>query len=117
MEKGGDFHTRLKWLINQYVLITYKITEKYPKHELYGLVSQDRRASVSVMLNCIEGYARMRQKVHKNFLETAFASLKESMYVKYLACQLNYINKSEYMKVYSLKDEIGAMLYKTITRL
>ena len=108
------FHSRLKKLIHEYILLTYKSTQKYPVDEKFGLTSQDRRAAVSIMLNYIEGYARVKLLVMLNFYETAFGSLKESIYCRYLAKELKYIDDSEYNQALKLKDEIGAMLYKTI---
>lgn len=107
------FHDRLKVLIHEYVLLSYKLSAKYPPDERFGLVSQDRRASVSVMLNYVEGYARMRDAVKLNFYETSFGSLKESIYVKFLAKVLKFITEEEYQKARSLENEISAMLYST----
>lgn len=117
MEHNTDkhfFHDRLKDLIHQYVLLSYKLTKKYPTDERFGLISQDRRASVSVMLNYIEGYARMREAVKLNFYEISFGSLKESIYAKFLAMNLEYIYKEDYEKARVLENEISAMLYKTL---
>jgi four helix bundle protein len=110
----GQFHSRLKKLIHTYVLETYRLAKKYPKEERYDLISQDTRASVSVMLNYIEVYARMKDGVKLNMFETSYASLKESIYVKFLAKELAYISESNYKIVLDLKNEIGAMLYSTI---
>ena len=46
----------------------FEISKSFPKEEVYGIVSQLRRAALSVVLNYVEGYARGRNKVHKNFL-------------------------------------------------
>ncbi|MBI4653213.1 four helix bundle protein [Candidatus Kuenenbacteria bacterium] len=40
--------------------MVYKITKKFPKDELYGVTSQIRRSSLSIILNYIEGYARRK---------------------------------------------------------
>ncbi len=112
--KEESFHEALKKYIHQYVLLTYKQTEKFPKHELYGLVSQDRRAAVSIMLNYVEGYARGKLGQMNNQYEMSFASLKESIYCKYLAKELEYITEDEYKEAFKLKEKIGAMLYGTI---
>ena len=112
--KEESFHDTLKRLIHEYILLTYKHTKKYPKDERYGLTSQDRRASVSIMLNYVEGFARMKFGAMTNHYEISFASLKESIYVRFLAKELKYINVNEYKEAFVLKDRIGAMLYKTI---
>jgi len=53
-----DFHQDFKKIIHEYVRQVYNVTKNFPKNELYGVVSQLRRAAVSVILNYIEGYAR-----------------------------------------------------------
>lgn len=111
------FHKKLKGLIHQYILLTYKLTQKYPSEEKFGLTSQQRRAAVSVMLNYIEGYSRMRNKMTLNQFETAYASLKESLYACFLGSELGYIKRQEFSEAYILEDEIGAMLYKTIEKM
>ena len=55
-----SFHNELKKNIHEYIKLVYKLTKNFPAEELYGVVSQLRRASMSVMLNYVEGYARRR---------------------------------------------------------
>ena len=86
----------------------------YPHDERFGFISQDRRAALSVMLNYVEGYARIKQKVMINFFEISFGSLKESIYCRFLAMNLEYISESDYKKAHILKEEIAPMLYSTI---
>ncbi|MFZ2190176.1 MAG: four helix bundle protein [Candidatus Magasanikiibacteriota bacterium] len=112
--KEGNFHDELKRFIHEYVLLSYIHTKKYPVDERYGLTSQDRRASVSVMLNYVEGFARMKFGVMVNQFEIAYASLKESIYCRFLSKELNYISEEEYKQALILKEKIGKMLYGTI---
>lgn len=110
-----QFHEKLKQKMNDYVHLVYKITRFFPREEVYGATSQLRKASLSVILNYIEGYARMRNKVHKNFLEISYGSLKESSYLLDFANEESYISDLEdYNTAKALADEIGAMLWKTI---
>lgn len=109
-----SFHDVLKEKTHNYVLLTYKHTKKYPGDEKYGLTSQDRRAAVSVMLNYVEGFARMKFGPMTNQFEIAFASLKESIYCRFLAKELKYITVEEYAEALVLKNKIGGMLYGTI---
>jgi len=112
--KNGYFHEKLKQNIDEYIHLVYKLTKKFPKEELYGVVSQLRRAVLSIMLNYIEGFARRKIKVNLNFLETAYGSLKESKYLLYFSFKEKYLSKQEYLKAMKLAEEIGAMLWKTI---
>ncbi|TRZ80360.1 four helix bundle protein [bacterium] len=102
--------------MDEFVHLVYKITKNFPKEEIYGTTSQLRRAALSVILNYIEGYARKRQKVYKNFLEISYGSLKESKYLIYFSLKENYLNKEDYQKANKLSDEIGAMLWTTMKK-
>lgn len=109
-----NFHDELKLKMHEYVRWVYKITRNFPKEELYGVTSQIRRASLSVILNYIEGFARRRGencKVYKNFLEIAYGSLKESKYLLFFSLEEQYINQEEYNFGLELNDKIGKMLW------
>lgn len=111
------FHDDLKKYIHEYVKFVYFITKKFPKDELYGVVSQFRRSAMSVMLNYVEGYARNctnKNKVYTNFLEISYGSLKESKYLLFFSLDVKYITKEEYYKGLELVDKIGAMIWSLI---
>ena len=55
----------------------YKITSTFPKEEIYGLVSQMRRAAISISINIAEGAARNSRKEYTRFLNISLASLAE----------------------------------------
>jgi len=55
----------------------YKLTEKFPKHELYGLVSQMRRSSISIPSNIAEGFRRYHNKEYRQFLYISLGSCAE----------------------------------------
>ena len=66
---------------------------------------------MSVVLNYIEGYARGKGKVHKNFLEISYGSLKESKYLLDFSFRETYISKDIHEKAAKMAEEIGAMLW------
>ena len=115
--KPETYHEKLKRQMDEYVHLVYKLTRKFPKEEIYGVTSQLRRASLSVILNYIEGYARGKNKVHKNFLEISYGSLKESKYLLHFSLVENFLSKTDYEKAIKLSDDIGAMLWGIIRKL
>lgn len=115
--KQETFHEKLKREMDEYVHLVYSLTIKFPKEELYGVTSQLRRAALSVILNYIEGYARGRDKVHKNFLEISYGSLKESKYLLHFSLVEKYLSERDYEKAIVLTENIGAMLWGIIRRI
>jgi four helix bundle protein len=70
--KLETYHEKLKKSMDEFVHSVYGSTKSFPKEEMFGVISQIRRASLSIILNYIEGYARGKDKVHKNFLEISY---------------------------------------------
>ena len=103
--------------MDEYVHLVYALSRKFPKEELYGATSQLRRAALSVILNYIEGYARVKDKVHKNFLEISYGSLKESKYLLHFSFSEKFLSKTDYEKTIKLAEDIGAMLWGIIRKL
>ena len=114
---SSTFHEKLKKIMDEYAQLAYTFTKKFPKDELYGMISQLRRAALSVILNYVEGYARRKIKVKLNFFEISYASLKETKYLLYFSLKQKYIQHNEYKKIISMAEEIGAMLWRTIENL
>ncbi len=107
----------LKKKAHAFNLLTYRLTEKFPRSELYGTISQLRRAAISVMLNFLEGHARFKPKVKLNFFEISYGSSKECKYLLFFALEKKWIIKAEYKEAFELADSIGAMLWKMISGL
>ena len=99
------------------VLEIYKLTSEFPKHEIYGLISQMRRASVSVPSNIAEGSGRRSPGDFCRFLYYASGSLTELETQLYLSGELGYADKKV---VSELKKEIIILrkqIYATIRSL
>jgi four helix bundle protein len=75
---------------HQFVLAIYRMTAGFPKHELFGLTNQLRRASVSVAANIAEGFKRRGKADKARFLNIAQSSLEECRYYLILTKDLQY---------------------------
>ena len=107
----NSFHGKLRLKMDEYAHLIYKVTKKFPKDELFGITSQLRRSGLSVVLNYIEGYARIREKVHRHFLNISYGSLKESKYLLHFSFKEGYLEENDFKKLLELSNEIGAMLW------
>ena len=101
-------------LAHQFTLEVYRVSEKFPSSEMYGLTSQLKRSASSVPTNIIEGQARQYKKEFVQFLYIAKGSLEESDYQLLLAKDLGYISIKEYEKLEDICIRIKMMLYKLI---
>ncbi len=95
---------------NELVLLIYKVTRKFPKEELFGLVSQIRRCVISVPANIVEGYGRKTDKGKLQFYYIARGSLNELEYYIDLSRQLEYVSEMEHKEISGLRDDVGKLL-------
>lgn len=91
-------------------LLIYRLSEKFPKSEIYCLTSQLRRAAVSVPSNIAEGYGRGSRKEYLQFLSIAQGSLKELETQVILAQRLQYAKEEESEELLLLSETVGKML-------
>jgi four helix bundle protein len=94
----------------------YKHTEKFPANEQYGLVSQIRRAAVSIPANLAEGAARQSRKESVNHLHIARGSLSELDTLLELAMELGYLLHEEHAPLDGDMIKIDRMLNGLIRR-
>lgn len=111
------YREKLSTLMDKLVHKVYDYTLHFPQHEVFGLTSQLRRASISIVLNYIEGYARKRKAVIKNFTEISFGSLKETQYLIEFSYKRKYLTNNEFIELKSISDEIARMLWTSLTKL
>lgn len=96
------------WQIaHRWVLDIYKLTESFPKQELFGLTSQLRRAAVSVPANFAEGFKRVGLADKLRFYNIAQASLEECRYYLILSRDLHYGDATE---LRNRADQVSRML-------
>jgi len=93
----------------------YKLTEKFPSSEQYGLTNQMRRAVISISSNIAESYRRYHKKEKKQILSVAFGSGAE------LESQIEITKelfpKLDFSRIDSLLDEVMKILNNFMKRL
>lgn len=98
----------------------YKLTEDFPKSELYCLTSQIRRAAISIPSNIAEGTSRKSFKDQARYSEIAFGSLIELLNQLIIANNLNYINNETLnltrIEVEKISRQINALKNSQIER-
>ena len=97
---------------HELVLKIYKITEDFPSEEKFVLVSQMRRASVSIPADIAEGFKKYGLKDKRNFYNIAQGSLEELRYYLILSKELGYCENTD--EFHELIENIGKMLYRLI---
>lgn len=88
----------------------YKVTDSFPKDERFGLISQIRRASVSVAANIAEGAGRRSDKEFLNFLSMSQGSASEVETELLIAFRLGYLSEEGFQSLMQKMDEIGRMI-------
>lgn len=81
---------------HQLVLLIYKLTKLFPKEELFGLVSQMRRAAVSITSNIAEGFCRQSYKEKVQFYSVALGSVSELQNQIQIARDVGFLTESHY---------------------
>jgi four helix bundle protein len=102
------FREVLAWQsAHRFALEIYTLTGGFPRHELYGLTAQFRRAAISIPANIAEGFKKRSKLDKARFLNQAQGSLEECKYYLLLAHDLGYGN-SEVCR--ELSEEVGRLL-------
>ena len=92
------------------VIRVYDATQDFPKHELYGLVNQMRRAAVSIPSNIAEGKGRLTDRDRAHFFSQARGSLLELETQILIAQELTFIGESDSRRLLEMSAEVGRML-------
>src|SRR5947208_7214157 len=106
-----DFRELKVWgKAHEITLLCYKLTAKFPKDELTGLVSQIRRCSASIPANIAEGCGRAGNSELHRFLQIACGSASELEYHFLLARDLGYLEPQSYSSMLTKMLEMKRML-------
>jgi four helix bundle protein len=94
----------------EFSLTIYELTSEFPKHELYGMTSQMRRAAVSIASNIAEGSARSTKKDFNQFVLIAKGSLCELQTQLIISNRLGYVTAQRIAVAERQAQEIAQML-------
>jgi four helix bundle protein len=97
--------------------LLYKMTQKFPREETFGLTSQVRRAGVSVASNIAEGYGRGTKGEYRNFLGMARGSALEIQTQLVIAGTLGFGDPLQIAQAEELAEETSKMLWTIAHRL
>jgi four helix bundle protein len=115
MKPSQTFKDLIVWQkAHAFVLTIYQTSEKFPKHELYGLTSQLRRAAVSIASNIAEGFKKRGKADKARFYNMSQGSLEECRYYLILIHDLNY---SDTKKLTEQLEEVSRLLESYVTKL
>jgi four helix bundle protein len=113
MNKIENFRDLEVWKkAHQLALAVYRMTKDFPADERFGLISQMRRAAVSIPANIAEGFKRMGKAEKARFYNISEASLEELKYFFILSKDLEYIRDNT--QVTNDAEVISKMLYRLV---
>lgn len=95
---------------DEFVVRIYSATIDFPRAERYGLTSQIRRAAVSMPTNIVEGCARESDRGFARFLEIAFGSARETIYLVDLASRLQMLDPTRAKELTLFGGRVAAAL-------
>ena len=118
MSKIKGFRDLDVWKLGKTIALSvYRISDRFPQHELYGLSAQLRRSAVSIPSNIAEGFNRYHNKEEHQFLYTALGSCAEVETQLELATELGYLNGQERDQLLEFLDHETRMLRNLIKKL
>ena len=94
------------------VLETYRATERFPRHELYGITSQTRRAAFSAAANIAEGSAKHGPREFRRYLDISIGSLSELAFALRLARDLEILPREDWLRLEELRRRTGFLVWR-----
>lgn len=107
----SNYHKLILWQkADELAFLIYEASKGFPKHEMFGITSQLRRAALSVPTNIVEGYSRRGRKEYKYFINIALGSINETEYLFGFCHKLGYVAE-DCSRINGLIDEVKRLLY------
>ena len=106
-----SFENIITWQkAHQFTCLVYRITQRFPEDEKFGLTSQFRRAAVSIGANVAEGYKKLSKADKLRFFNISEGSLAECQNYIILSKDLGFLDKDDYILLHESAAEVGRLL-------
>jgi four helix bundle protein len=103
----------LAWKVaHELALDIYRVTERWPRSELYGLTSQARRAALSIPTNIAEGVAKAGPREFRRFLDMCLGSASELSYLLLFSRDRGLLSLAEWEQLDSKRNRVGQLLWR-----
>lgn len=110
-QKIRNFSDLLAWQeAHRCALKVYEVTRAFPKDEMFGLVSQMRRAAVSITSNIAEGFGRKTSPDKRQFYNVAGVSIAEIQSQLFLARDLGYLDEATHELLFQMTESAYRLL-------
>ena len=97
-------------LSKRFAVLVYRSTAEFPDTERFGLISQLRRAAISVISNLAEGCSRSSKKEQARFYEIAYGSMMEVIAQLLISNELGFMELKEYIRIRNNAEKITFMI-------
>jgi four helix bundle protein len=95
---------------HELALLVFRMTDKFPRTDQFGIVSQVRRSASSVAANIAEGFGRGTTREFLRSLQIARGELEETRYFMFLSCDLGKISREENARIDAGCDSTGRLI-------
>ncbi|OGB90907.1 hypothetical protein A2625_07700 [candidate division WOR-1 bacterium RIFCSPHIGHO2_01_FULL_53_15] len=110
-DKIKDFTDLEVWKCgHEFVIEIYKVTQTFPRQEIYGIISQLRRSAASITSNIAEGFSRFSYKDKARFYYIARGSVSESQNHLLISRDVGYLDQVSVSRLLSKADQIRRIL-------
>jgi four helix bundle protein len=122
MEHSYSFEKLDVWQkAREYVVFIYRITNKFPDNEKFGITSQIRRAAISIISNIAEGSSRSSLKEQIRYTEIAYGSALETFCQLLSSMDLGFLSIDEFQsgneKLKEITNKLNALKNSQVKRL
>lgn len=116
--QGKGFRDLRVWQVGMDLVEScYRVSQKFPSHEQFGLTNQLRRAAISITANLAEGWGRNTQAEFARFVDISHGSLCEVESLVEVSRRLEYVDAASFETIVTEANKVGAMQFRLTSKL